>query len=400
MSALTAAGRALAFVCVLFGISGAVLRYPAFLVVALGGVAALLQARVQTARPSPLDARIELAAAHGTRGQVVGMTLCLDNPTDGRTARCVVEVAVPFLNAPPVVVLAPALGPRSHVRVVTEGVPLRQRGSWTVGPAVVKLLDPLGLIARKRRTADGATIRVHPAFVVIPPPPSAARPGPAGRWGDEVRGQGLSFERLREYVWGDEVRAIHWPSVARTGLPLVRTFVEPGVDFCTVVLDVEPLAYGDVGHGDRDFEQAVEVAASVAVAAVRARLELRVIAGDDRLWPRPDVARTSASLLDALADVTLRPLGAGLDQRPSGAVLSGPSRGGPGVVVAVTGPSGGLADEVAGMPAVGAVVVRVGAGGDGTARVRADGALVTDVATSSELLATWSTVLDVQAGLR
>jgi len=387
--------------CAVFAASGAFLRYPAFLVVAAGGITALLAAVVRTAGPPPLGVRIELGATQGTRGQVMAMALRVDNPTAARTARCVVEVAVPFRGAPAVVAAVPPLEPGGQVLVATQGVRLRQRGSWRLGPAVVRLVDPLGLIARERRAGEGAAIRVHPAFVTVAALPSTARSGPAGRSRAEMSGGGMTFERLREYAWGDEVRAIHWPSVARTGVPLVRTFVEPGVRFCTVVLDVEPLAYAGGDQGELCFEQAVEVAASVAVAAVGARHELRLGAGHALLWPRHHDARTRSSVLDALADVTLRQPGLGAGQRAPGPAVRGAGRGRPGVVVVVTGPAGGPSQAAAEIPIRGAVVVRVGVPGGGTPRVRsAGGALVADVSAPSELSGLWAAVLDAQAGRR
>ncbi|MBK6800301.1 MAG: DUF58 domain-containing protein [Novosphingobium sp.] len=54
-------------------------------------------------------------------------------------------------------------------------------------------------------------------------PPSSAL---AGRRASRLRGRGLSFEELREYRYGDDVRRIDWRVTARTGNPHLRVFAE------------------------------------------------------------------------------------------------------------------------------------------------------------------------------
>ncbi|MET0599634.1 MAG: DUF58 domain-containing protein [Mesorhizobium sp.] len=48
----------------------------------------------------------------------------------------------------------------------------------------------------------------------------------AGRHESRLRGRGLSFEELREYLPGDDVRTIDWRVTARTGKPFVRIYDE------------------------------------------------------------------------------------------------------------------------------------------------------------------------------
>jgi uncharacterized protein (DUF58 family) len=47
-----------------------------------------------------------------------------------------------------------------------------------------------------------------------------------GRRASRVRGRGLDFEELREYVAGDDVRSIDWRVTARTRKPYVRIYSE------------------------------------------------------------------------------------------------------------------------------------------------------------------------------
>lgn len=48
----------------------------------------------------------------------------------------------------------------------------------------------------------------------------------SGRHGSKVRGRGLAFEELRQYLPGDDVRTMDWRVTARTGKPHVRVYTE------------------------------------------------------------------------------------------------------------------------------------------------------------------------------
>ena len=47
-----------------------------------------------------------------------------------------------------------------------------------------------------------------------------------GRHASRLRGRGLNFEEMRDYLPGDDVRAIDWKVTARTGEPHVRVYTE------------------------------------------------------------------------------------------------------------------------------------------------------------------------------
>jgi hypothetical protein len=48
----------------------------------------------------------------------------------------------------------------------------------------------------------------------------------SGRNASRLRGRGLSFEELRNYLPGDDIRTIDWKVTARTGSPYVRVYTE------------------------------------------------------------------------------------------------------------------------------------------------------------------------------
>jgi uncharacterized protein (DUF58 family) len=48
----------------------------------------------------------------------------------------------------------------------------------------------------------------------------------SGRHASKLRGRGLNFEELRDYLPGDDTRNIDWKVTARTGTPYVRVYTE------------------------------------------------------------------------------------------------------------------------------------------------------------------------------
>ncbi len=58
-----------------------------------------------------------------------------------------------------------------------------------------------------------------------------------GRHASRLRGRGLNFEELRQYLPSDDVRAIDWKVTARTGTPHVRIFTEERDRPTLVVVD-------------------------------------------------------------------------------------------------------------------------------------------------------------------
>ncbi|QPM88994.1 DUF58 domain-containing protein [Pseudooceanicola algae] len=58
-----------------------------------------------------------------------------------------------------------------------------------------------------------------------------------GRHASRLRGRGLNFEELRDYLPGDDIRAIDWKVTARTGTPHVRVMTEERDRPALIVVD-------------------------------------------------------------------------------------------------------------------------------------------------------------------
>lgn len=60
----------------------------------------------------------------------------------------------------------------------------------------------------------------------------------AGQYHSAFKGQGMTFAEFREYVPGDDVRAISWPVTARTGKTFIKKFDEEREMILMLVVDV------------------------------------------------------------------------------------------------------------------------------------------------------------------
>jgi len=70
----------------------------------------------------------------------------------------------------------------------------------------------------------------------------------AGQFHSAFKGQGMTFSEFREYVPGDDVRAISWPVTARQGKPYIKKFDEERENCLMLVVDVS--GSSDFGTGE------------------------------------------------------------------------------------------------------------------------------------------------------
>ncbi|MEM6925758.1 MAG: DUF58 domain-containing protein [Myxococcota bacterium] len=94
----------------------------------------------------------------------------------------------------------------------------------------------------------------------------------AGEYRSAVRGKGMEFEEVREYVPGDDVRHIDWNVTARTTEPHVKVFREERQATVLLVIDVSGSVR--VGSGGRDGRtsrrlQIARIAGGLAYASIR-----------------------------------------------------------------------------------------------------------------------------------
>jgi uncharacterized protein (DUF58 family) len=155
-------------------------------------------------------------------------------------------------------------------------LPTDRRGVIDVGPMELARRDPLGLVAAKRTYGGVVRMWVHPRSHPLRTVPVGASRSLDGVV-DAAQYGSITFHALREYVPGDDLRHVHWRTSAHVGELMVRQHVETSLPRIVVLLDDRAAAY-PTGDG---FEETVEAAASVLLAALRAELhvELHLVSG-------------------------------------------------------------------------------------------------------------------------
>jgi uncharacterized protein (DUF58 family) len=206
------------------------------------------------------------------------------------------------------------------------------RGRYEVGPLLVRLADPFGLVELARSFTTSSRLTVTPPIVTLP------HGRLTGSWtgGGESRARTISTAgeddvAPREYRHGDDLRRVHWRSTARRGELMVRREEQQWQSRGTLFLDTRRIAHWGDGAAS-SFEQAVSVAASIGVQLGQEGLGLRYVTDEGETFS-PATAFEGA-LLDSLA---VARTSAGRSLRTGLAALRTAARDGDGLVVGVFG---------------------------------------------------------------
>lgn len=185
----------------------------------------------------------------------------------------------------------------------TVSCPLQtsQRGIYTVGPARISRTDPCRLLRRDAGHTGVDRLWVHPRTVPLSTPAVGLTKEFDGPTSEQSPAGDVAFHAIRPYRHGDDARHVHWLSSARAGELMVRHFVDNRLPELHVLVDVSVASWSD----NQSFEMAVEIAASLAVAAASAQHPVSVQAGDSLLAAGRESTSRSA-LLDDLAGVSRR----------------------------------------------------------------------------------------------
>lgn len=90
----------------------------------------------------------------------------------------------------------------------------------------------------------------------------------AGEYHSAFKGQGMEFHEVREYRYGDDIRAIDWNVTARTGDPHIKRFIEQRELTVFFAVDVSASSvFGSVRRRKRPL--AAIVTALLAFSAIR-----------------------------------------------------------------------------------------------------------------------------------
>ncbi len=199
------------------------------------------------------------------------------------------------------------LGPRARAAVagippggrieVSSSVRPPERGVYPLGPATIIATDPFGLAQLRIRDGRRDELVATPRIERLDGEPRSTGGPVAGGAARRARGAGREFAAIRAYEIGDDLRRIHWPSVARTGDLMIRQDEAARGSDAEVFLDTRSSALGR--PGSPAFERAASVAASFGVALAGFGYALTLAA------PNLDPARlTVGEFLTSLGRVT------------------------------------------------------------------------------------------------
>ncbi len=146
-------------------------------------------------------------------------------------------------------------------------------------------------------------VAVHPRLLNLHRLPTGLSHHLEGPSSDASPQGSTTFHRLREYVVGDDLRTVHWPSTAHAGKLVVRHNVDTAQPYTVILTDLSPSRYSA-----ETFEEAIDVTASlvVSMASGKAPVQLRLTNGDRLGGPSP---RDPILLVDYLTEVRPDPVG-------------------------------------------------------------------------------------------
>ena len=104
----------------------------------------------------------------------------------------------------------------------------------------------------------------------------------SGEYHSVFKGQGIEFDEVREYIAGDDIRAIDWNVTARMGHPFIKRFCEERE--LTIIFLVDISGSQCFGSGARTkAEVAAEITCLLALSAIKNQDKVGLILFSDRI---------------------------------------------------------------------------------------------------------------------
>ena len=271
---------------------------PGLEVVAIGiGVLPFLAALSLRINRKELDVRRRLSESRVGPGTRVTVTLEIRNRSTGRTPMLLVEDVLPPALGRPARLVVSGIGGRASQSLSYTLMP-QTRGRFSLGPLRIDVSDPFALSRNRLRIDQRDELLVTPEIedLIAPHDPSSGAGFGAARARQLLR-TGEDYFTMRAFQEGDDLRMIHWPSVAKTGELMIRQNEASRRAAGVLFIDTRAAAIGRA-H-DPPFERAVSCAASVGMLLARNGFVLRLATADT-----PVSTLTEDRLLDALAGLT------------------------------------------------------------------------------------------------
>ena len=104
-----------------------------------------------------------------------------------------------------------------------------QRGSYEFGSMHLYVSSRAGLVLRRFTIPATQTVSVYPSYVQMRKYQLLSKSATNNETGAQRKrkiGQSMEFEQIKDYISGDDIRAINWKATARRGLLMVNNYVD------------------------------------------------------------------------------------------------------------------------------------------------------------------------------
>ena len=256
--------------------------------------------------------RRRLSDVRITPGARVTVTLDVENRSPLATSFLMLEDRLPTPLGRAARLVIGGIRPGEREQATYTLVP-QSRGRYVLGPLVLDVSDPFALSRLRLEFDDRDELLVAPEIEDLGAAPDpASGPSFGASRARQLFRTGEEYYTMRAYQEGDDLRRIHWPSVARTGELMIRQDESTRRASGLVFLDTRGAALGRT-HTPA-FERGVSAAASVGVLLARRGFVLRL--GTTEL---PAAALSEERFLDALTGIShaeVRSIGPGARPPP------------------------------------------------------------------------------------
>jgi len=294
---LTPRGITVAVAGIVMWVSARFLGSPGLEVVAIGLAALPFVAGLYLRWSNrTITATRHLSEARVSPGSRVTVRLDISNPSPATTSFLLLEDRLPPALGRPARLVVTGVGGRGNQRVSYSVLP-QTRGHFGIGPLTVDRTDAFGL-SRRRVIVEGRDeLIVTPEIEDLRAPSESASATSVGNARSrQLLRSGEEYYTMRGYQEGDDLRRIHWPSVARTGALMIRQDEASRRAGGLLYLDSREAMLGPAGSPA--FERAVSCAASVGALFARNGYALSLGADETQIQ-----TVTEERLMDLLAGV-------------------------------------------------------------------------------------------------
>jgi uncharacterized protein (DUF58 family) len=230
-------------------------------------------------------------------GRRVTVELEIENESPASSSFLLLEDAVPpGLGRPARLVLTGILA--RGVARASYSLVAHSRGRYTIGPLAIDVADPFALTRSRVEFAGRDELVVTPDVEELETGPTSPFGHTSGlSLAKHLFRTGEEFFTMRAYQEGDDLRRIHWPSVARSGELMIRQDESTRRSTAVLYLDTRQSVVGRTRSPA--FERCVSSAASIGMLLTRYGFTIRL--ATTQLTPSPVSAD---QLLDTLAGVS------------------------------------------------------------------------------------------------